>query len=564
MITEKMKAGGKTGTGLLAAALLVCLAVLGVGITGQERATAVAPTTNSAVKATTWTAQDDGYRGRLALQIGGKVQHLRLPQIRLTGAGGTVTPVYCIEITRTLSRTVGAYREAPWQGFTTAGGRKFADIGPRVLKVLTLGYHSTANPGSAAANAAGAKLLAAAQADAPGGRYRYALGDARAGELAYFGTQAAVWQVTDGAVLLNQISPGTLALSPAELERVVAVQRYLNRMAGQVALGGGGNGPVIPKMGIEKTGVVNLPSGQVRHEWALTGATPEAPVRMTVPALPPGVKLLDENDKALQSGTQAATAKVVAVVEPTTPAGKITFNLQRTLAPVPIGRVFRANSTAQAIIAAGSKPASDQVAAELTWPAAPEPPQLQTSASALQNDATPPGKQAVAGQAVQIRDLVKYQGLLPGTQYTVRATLMLRATGKPVPEVVSQPVTFRPATAAGEINVGLLVPPAQVKTGVELVVFEELFVGTQPTDNPVAVHKDLAAVEQTVTVVAPTPSTTTPPGTTEPTPTGIKSSAAASALARTGIAPGPGVAATGILFAAGLVLLWRGRRHLKR
>ena len=127
----------------------------------------------------------------------------------------------------------------------------------------------------------------------------------------------------------------------------------------------------------------------------------------------------------------------------------------------------------------------------------------------------------LAGKDAVITDTVSYKGLIPGKEYTLKATLMDKATSKPL-KVADKGVTaelrFTPNSADGTIDIDLGEFDATGLAGHTLVVFEELYKQSlisdvtsdeaKPTDVKVAEHKDINDEGQSVTV------TETPKGTT--------------------------------------------------
>ncbi|GAB2023116.1 hypothetical protein RyT2_21900 [Pseudolactococcus yaeyamensis] len=109
------------------------------------------------------------------------------------------------------------------------------------------------------------------------------------------------------------------------------------------------------------------------------------------------------------------------------------------------------------------------------------------------------GSQVISSEAdVTIVDEVAYDNLIPGKTYTLTATLMDKATQKPLlvngkPIVVTSQLT--PKTAKGTHSVPITFD-ASVLKGKTIVVFEDLTLG----DKTVAVHHDINDEGQTVTV----------------------------------------------------------------
>ena len=121
----------------------------------------------------------------------------------------------------------------------------------------------------------------------------------------------------------------------------------------------------------------------------------------------------------------------------------------------------------------------------------------------------------MAGKDAVITDEVKYDGLIPGKEYTLHATLMDKKTGEPL-KVADKGVTaelkFTPNSESGTVSINLGEFDATSLDGHTLVVFEELTkqsdIDGKATDVTVAEHKDINDEGQSVTV------TSTPAGST--------------------------------------------------
>ena len=121
----------------------------------------------------------------------------------------------------------------------------------------------------------------------------------------------------------------------------------------------------------------------------------------------------------------------------------------------------------------------------------------------------------MAGKDAVITDEVKYEGLIPGKEYTLHATLMDKKTGEPL-KVADKGVTaelkFTPNSESGTVSINLGEFDATSLDGHTLVVFEELTkqsdIDGKTTDVTVAEHKDINDERQSVTV------TSTPAGST--------------------------------------------------
>ena len=115
----------------------------------------------------------------------------------------------------------------------------------------------------------------------------------------------------------------------------------------------------------------------------------------------------------------------------------------------------------------------------------------------------------MAGKDAVITDEVKYEGLIPGKEYTLHATLMDKKTGEPL-KVADKGVTaelkFTPNSESGTVSINLGEFDATSLDGHTLVVFEELTkqsdIDGKTTDVTVAEHKDINDEGQSVTVIS--------------------------------------------------------------
>ena len=120
---------------------------------------------------------------------------------------------------------------------------------------------------------------------------------------------------------------------------------------------------------------------------------------------------------------------------------------------------------------------------------------------------------------VTIVDTVSYVGLKPGTEYTVKGTLMDKATGKPIQndgKDVTAQTTFTPTETEGSIDVTFRFNGSDLG-GKSVVVFEKLFFG----EKEIAHHEDLNDEKQTVVYKAE-PTNPTNKTTTNKTTTNVK------------------------------------------
>lgn len=116
-------------------------------------------------------------------------------------------------------------------------------------------------------------------------------------------------------------------------------------------------------------------------------------------------------------------------------------------------------------------------------------------------------KTAKADESVTIIDTVSYENLLPGCEYILKGTLMVKETGKALKidgKKVTSEKTFVPTTENGTVEMQFTFD-GRTLNGKSIVVFEELFLRVD-TDNdgklddrkPVAEHKDIHDEGQTV------------------------------------------------------------------
>mgnify|MGYP000283605165 CR=1 FL=1 len=123
-------------------------------------------------------------------------------------------------------------------------------------------------------------------------------------------------------------------------------------------------------------------------------------------------------------------------------------------------------------------------------------PEIKTTASI-------DGKKEIttAGKAT-IEDVVSYTNLIPGTEYTIRGTLMNKATGEVFTvngETITAEVKFTPKDRNGEVKVTFTFDAHDLTTSTKLVVFESLY----REDVEITTHKDIEDKDQTVTITPP-------------------------------------------------------------
>lgn len=125
-------------------------------------------------------------------------------------------------------------------------------------------------------------------------------------------------------------------------------------------------------------------------------------------------------------------------------------------------------------------------------------PTLQTHAS----DGTDGDSVVTSDLEATIRDTVSYTGLVPGREYVLTGTVMLRDSASPLESnamPVSASIAFTPKASSGQVTVDIAFDASALTDGAELVVFEELFCD----DALIAAHADIDDANQTVSVQPP-------------------------------------------------------------
>ena len=116
-------------------------------------------------------------------------------------------------------------------------------------------------------------------------------------------------------------------------------------------------------------------------------------------------------------------------------------------------------------------------------------------------------KEATAAGTITIEDVVNYENLIPGKEYTVFGELMDKATGKSFlvdGKPVTAEATFTPEKSSGEVKVEFTFNAAGITEKTDIVVFEAVY----HEKVLLAVHADIEDVGQTVTITPPeTPKT---------------------------------------------------------
>ncbi|MCH5353643.1 MAG: VaFE repeat-containing surface-anchored protein [Acutalibacter sp.] len=111
-------------------------------------------------------------------------------------------------------------------------------------------------------------------------------------------------------------------------------------------------------------------------------------------------------------------------------------------------------------------------------------------------------KEVNATEVFTLEDVVSYNNLIPGKEYTVNGILMDKATGKPLllnGEEIRSEASFVPGNPSGEVVVSFTFDAKYIKTDTDIVVFESLY----HEGRKLAAHADIEDESQTVTVHVP-------------------------------------------------------------
>ncbi len=128
-------------------------------------------------------------------------------------------------------------------------------------------------------------------------------------------------------------------------------------------------------------------------------------------------------------------------------------------------------------------------------------PEIGTTATTEEEKQTHPNEQ------ITIEDVVEYKHLIPGKKYTLKGTLMDKASGEPFlvdGKLVTSEVTFIPEDFSSTVTVIFMFDGSGITQNTDIVVFESLYKdGLELT-----VHADIEDDGQTVTVLVPEIGTT--------------------------------------------------------
>ena len=130
-------------------------------------------------------------------------------------------------------------------------------------------------------------------------------------------------------------------------------------------------------------------------------------------------------------------------------------------------------------------------------------PEIHTNAT----DGLDGDKEVIADHKASVVDTVSYDNLVPGKEYKVSGTLMVKETGEALLDVDGNPVTasttFTPEKPKGSVDV-VFEFDADLLAGKKLVAFEKLY----RNQIEITVHEDIDDEDQTTTVVPPQIGTT--------------------------------------------------------
>lgn len=130
-------------------------------------------------------------------------------------------------------------------------------------------------------------------------------------------------------------------------------------------------------------------------------------------------------------------------------------------------------------------------------------PEIHTNAA----DGLDGDKEVIADHKATVVDTVSYDNLVPGKEYKVSGTLMVKETGEALLDADGNPVTasttFTPEKPKGSVDV-VFEFDADLLAGKKLVAFEKLY----RNQIKITVHEDIDDEDQTTTVVPPQIGTT--------------------------------------------------------
>ena len=111
-------------------------------------------------------------------------------------------------------------------------------------------------------------------------------------------------------------------------------------------------------------------------------------------------------------------------------------------------------------------------------------------------------KTVTASKETKLVDVVRYENLIPGKEYTIKGELMVKETGEPLKvnnEVVKAEAKFKPTNKDGVTSITFTVDTTNLE-GKHLVAFETLI---SDKGDEIVDHKDINDNDQTVKIVNP-------------------------------------------------------------
>ncbi|WP_434056433.1 VaFE repeat-containing surface-anchored protein [Georgenia sunbinii] len=295
------------------------------------------------------------------------------------------------------------------------------------------------------------------------------------------GTQAAIWSFTDSApaaagyTYRGIVTDWETDTTSAPAQRVGALVDYLTGAA-NVGLSEV-EGPAISAEPAQHNGVAGTRVGPIR--FVATEPTVVVDASTTYP-------LVDADGVPVDVDRVPTGTDLFLDVPAGAPAGAATLTAS-IVGPQRTGMlVTNTDPRSQTLMIARSDQARVSTTAAVDWAAVPT---LATTArDGHDGDSFLPED----GPAVVV-DTVRYEGLLPGTEYQLDGELMLRDGSEGRPTGITATTRFTPAEPAGSVELTFEVP-AGLLHGEVIVVFEHL-----STDGrPVASHADIDDEGQTV------------------------------------------------------------------
>ncbi|MBW8764398.1 MAG: VaFE repeat-containing surface-anchored protein, partial [Microbacterium sp.] len=186
----------------------------------------------------------------------------------------------------------------------------------------------------------------------------------------------------------------------------------------------------------------------------------------------------------LRDSTTAGSATVTATANGASGTGLVISTPEEGSATATPG------SHRQSLILVTAENATTAASATGTWVVAAAPTIGTSLVDAADEDHT------LVWNGGSLVDTIAYSGLTVGQEYTVAGELMVQSDGSATG--ITGSTTFTPTASDGTVEVTFTVPTGYA--GEALVAFETLYSGGTATGTPVAEHKDIDDVNQTVTV----------------------------------------------------------------